>query len=374
MKKLSWFSLLVALALGVCLFLRPHAPTHRIEPTPPQSDAPASNANPVATAASPVNPPKVEWVRPAGLDEEGWRRALSLRQFMLSQNKPAALFAQVIDQDGKPVAGATLKLTLTRVDEEKLATPHFLYMNIGSELTNEVLTLSSDNRGWLTFTGRSGKMIAVDTVEKEGYLWHPGRYVFFDYEHPNGPQDFKEPSKGYVFHLWTKGIGERLIHIDYSIGVDRFGTNWYALNLLRGGVNTPGEADFRFWLATVTDSEGRPMRRFRFEAFYGGLVVNTNPYPYMAPTSGYASEWEWTYEPQGRDRTKSADEALKRVFYLSARNGKIYAAITWDWPSENSVRIVGYANPNGSRNLGPDPAKQITDPEEIRRLDLDTSQ
>jgi hypothetical protein len=30
-------------------------------------------------------------------------------------------------------------------------------------------------------------------------------------------------------------------------------------------------------------------------------------------------------------------------------------------------------NPHGSRNLEPDPAKQITDPEEIRRLDMETS-
>jgi hypothetical protein len=115
------------------------------------------------------------------------------------------------------------------------------------------------------------------------------------------------------------------------------------------------------------------MRRFRFEAFHGGFVVDTNPYPYLAPASGYASEWDWTYEPHGRDRTKSSTEVLTRRFYLLARDGKVYAALTWRWASENTVRLTGHLNPSGSRNLEPDPAKQITDPEEIRRLDKETA-
>jgi len=36
------------------------------------------------------------------------------------------------------------------------------------------------------------------------------------------------------------------------------------------------------------------------------------------------------------------------------------------------VQNTGYVNPNGSRNLEPDPQKLITDPVEIQRLDEQT--
>lgn len=369
MKKLLWLSLIVALILGVWLLFRPHGAAPRSKAPAPQTDAPASNEMPFSTGPSSSKSPKEEWVRPAGLDEERWRRALGLRQFLLSQNKPVALYARVLDQNDSPVPDATLKMTLTRVDEQKLATPRFLQMEMGSELTNEVIVLSSDSKGCFTFTGRSGKLITADALEKEGYLWQPGRYIYFDYEHPNGPQGFKEHSQGYVFHLWKKGVAEPLIHIDHRIGVDPFGTNWYAVNLLRGAATDIRNADFRFWFTTLTNVPGQPMRRFRFEAINGGIALDTNAYPFLAPANGYTPSWEWTYEPYGRDRAKSADEALKHRLYISAREGRIYAAITWHWAMENSVHIFGYVNPNGSRNLEPDLAKQITDPEEIRRLD-----
>ena len=60
---------------------------------------------------------------------------------------------------------------------------------------------------------------------------------------------------------------------------------------------------------------------------------------------------------------------MKKDFYVKIRGGKKFGMITWHWGSENGVSITGYLNPTGSRNLEPDPAKLITAPAEIQRLD-----
>lgn len=122
--------------------------------------------------------------------------------------------------------------------------------------------------------------------------------------------------------------------------------------------------DLLFWFLTTNDVNGNPTRQFRFEVSDGGLQLDRTPYPYEAPAEGYSPAWDWLYVPSG-----NASKDLVKEFFLRTRGGKIHAYLTWDFTANSAAAISGYLNPNASRNLEPDPEKQITDPEEIRRLD-----
>lgn len=333
----------------------------------PPSEAEDRLSTPVAEPSESSNPKK-----PPNISVRDWKHLLYVQEKLTRLNGPVEFYARVIDQNGQGVQGVKLSLKLSAYNPNALSN----LANYEREAVREErIELLSDGDGGFVLAGKSGTFLRVEELTKEGYTWSvladSGLQVFdYQTDRKNRLPSYANRTEGVVFHLWKKGATEPLVRVDHRVRVDPFGTNWYAINLFRGSVDSVADADFRFRSATVTDLDGQPMRWFRFEAYHGGFVANTNPYSHLAPVRGYAPEWEWTYEPRGRDRAKSAGEALKREFYLLARDGRIYAAITWHWASETSVRVTGYVNPRGSRNLEPDPAKQIADPDEIRRLDV----
>ncbi len=337
-------------------------------------DAPSNQAvGPPSLPAADTPPPEPK--RPPNIAVRDWEHLVYAQTRLVKLNGPVDFYARAIDQHGQAIAGVKLSLILSFYNPNALKR---LANYERDAVQEEQIELVSDGDGRFALSGKTGTTLRVEQLTKEGLYWSvwadPGLQSF-DYRMDRNDRSppYANRSQGAIFHLWEKVITERLVQTDFRVAVEPFGTNWYAVNLFRGSVQSNEVADFRFWFSTLTDSTGQPMRRFRFEAFHGGFVVDTNPYPYLAPTDGYASDWEWTYEPHGRDRTKSADEMLTKRFYFSARGGRVFAAITWRWASENSVHLTGFLNPTGSTNLEPDPAKQITDPEEIRRLDEETA-
>ena len=94
-------------------------------------------------------------------------------------------------------------------------------------------------------------------------------------------------------------------------------------------------------------------------------------YPYLAPTNGYVGAFTFLYRPDDPSRSGNGWE---RRFYARLRDGRMYGGFVVEFspaPSK-ALEITGYINPSGSRVLEPDPAKRITDPDEIRRLDQTT--
>ncbi len=304
--------------------------------------------------------------KPEGLSERDWQILLQVRRQLLNDNKPIEFHARVIDQFHQPVSGAVVEGRLFRNDEEKLSPANFLRFKPGDEIVRETLELISDNDGWIRLTRRRGQFIVIESLACSGYVWRFEKFQNFHYDRPNLSEDFKDRTKGHIFQVWKKGETEKLIPFHFAVPVDLEGTNWYGVDFFRGVISDGKTGDFRFWFLTTTDVNGQPARRFRFEAPDGGLQLDAKPYPYEAPADGYAPGQDWMYEPFGQHAKGNHSETLVRRFYVRGRGGKIYASVTWNFIAS---AISGYINPAGSRNLDPDPAKQITDPDEIRRLD-----
>jgi len=379
-KPLILGLLLVAFLLGILISVW-HGHHEAMPPAAMLTNAGPSNAIiPSASNVVVVKPAARPFLRPPGLDNAGWKYLSTVREMMLVENQPVEFYARVVDQDGNSVSGARLELKLTRVDVEKVLIK-FPHMNMGEEQTTQTNLVYSDSNGWIKFVGATGHYLYIWDLSAEGYASDIAHNLDTLIYEPGGKRSVNrlvemynafDPKKGYTFHLWKMGATEQLVAVNYTIGVEPDGTNWHSLNLFRGPVDDVGEGDFQFQLVTEKDAKGNPGRRFHYQAPLGGLAVDTEPYPYLAPAQGYEPAWEWYYEPYGRNEKDDSNALFKRKFYVKGRNGKIYAALTWNWYTANAAQISGYVNPNGSRNLEPDPEKLITDPAEIQRLDEQT--
>ena len=131
--------------------------------------------------------------------------------------------------------------------------------------------------------------------------------------------------------------------------------------MLRGKWKGTEPVPFREWELTL-------------ESVSGGIQETTNSFLFLGPVDGYTSKI--VYDSQSPDVKKWHRSGQPRNFFLKSRGGKIVSALTMEVMihAQDGARLhyALWANPAGSRNLEPDPAKQITDPEEIRRLDEQT--
>ena len=133
---------------------------------------------------------------------------MQARQMILAQNQPVEFYARVVDQTNKPLEGAMLCITLSRIDEKMFDTTNFFHMQMGDEIVHLPMKLLSDTNGWIKVVGITGKALWVESLGKEGYSWTMPQIDSFAYE-PNGErtvgyagmEDAFNPAKGFVFHL-----------------------------------------------------------------------------------------------------------------------------------------------------------------------------
>jgi hypothetical protein len=108
-------------------------------------------------------------------------------------------------------------------------------------------------------------------------------------------------------------------------------------------------------------NDGTYIGFFTVTVLRGGLQPTKDPYPYAAPEHGYDSGYSFEVGPS---------DSWRKGFYIKARSGRVYAGSFITFGRHGlSFEFDGLVNPAGSRVLEPDPAKLITDPHEIQRLD-----
>lgn len=385
MKKIIAL-ILVAVVSACCLwlFLRP-------DKTPPPKDVQTTSQPPATNLeiATPISElPQVVKVsnvleRPFFIDEDKWDRLMMVRQTLLSRNQPVEFYARVVDQNVQPVEGVNLSVKLHRVDEKMFATTNFLSKQLGDEIVTKTNDLVSDAQGWVQLKGVTGFALDIIRLTKDGYVsrYSDGHHRGVTYEsggRRNTSGDVQmtnawNPTKGYTFHLWKKGETEpvlqwrngcRIIRETLEHPIALFPSPGNPNDLPDLVLKTPlahpeipsGDRSYDRWIILEAAPEA-------------GIQETTMPYPYAAPQDGYGRDFKFLYQ-----RDAPGSEGWTRRFYVKARNGKVFAslAVVFSSSSGLTLQVDAIVNPNGSRNLEPDPEKQITDPEEIRRLDETT--
>lgn len=295
------------------------------------------------------------------------------RQQALTRNRPGEFHARVLDQDGHPVAGATVEADLSRVAEDRLRSSDWMAVPVGDEVERVEIKLIADSSGWVHLLGISGLRMRVESVGAPGFLWDTPQFLYYDFDRPNLSEDFRDRSKGVTFYLWRRGTVEPcLIWTRFHAVSDEKLVREICLFHPRA---QPGEQGDLILRTPLNDPEQSGDRHYdRWIVLEAGahaeLVETTDVYPYRAAAQGYQREFRWLYRQGEPDST-----SWIRRFYVRARSGCVSASLTVKFGLvPMGLEISAIVNPRGSPYLEPDPDLQISDPDTIERLDSSTRQ
>jgi hypothetical protein len=246
---------------------------------------------------------------------------------------PIRFYGKIVDwETGDPVEGARVKLTWTDLSER------------GSSEAN----LTTDAAGSFSLTGKTGKLLVVSVLGKEGYEVarasnpHSFEYAAFFESTYHRP----DPDHPVVFRVRKKMEADSMMHHEGSIKIDvgrREKLNLDAKTQLEIEVLTNGQLSEKQWSARLTVTPG-------------GIQVSTDEFPVTAPLDGYAPflfvdmntpkppQWSGLY--QGGQFFVQTSSGYGRID-LRTISGKTF------------MRYSIWINPSGSRKLELDPAKKM---------------
>lgn len=266
----------------------------------------------------------------------GSKRENLLQQALEEKNRPLDFYGRVVDQDGRSLHGVQINMRLR----------HWNTVYLGSSIA---VNLKTDDDGLFHATDAMGDVFDIESIIKEGYELEPNTRR--GYSAKGGSET--EPV---LFKMWRSDIKEVLISGSKSFRVVPDGRAYY-MNLHDGTINEAGEGDIKASIKYATEV-------IRGQAYdwsaqitvpHGGLLeeTNTNSSMYVAPTTGYASEFRLDQQILGGQHGSIGT----RRFFLKLKNGEQYGRmeIQMNAPYNSQVpgriRIIYAINPSGARIL-----------------------
>ena len=350
MKRRSYFLLAVLLiALLAWLFL-----SRRAAPIPPSAPTPArTDKTPSTWKGDDVTAGELAETPWKGTDEQKRGRIAEVRDVIKHTNQQVRFFGQVIDQDGAPLPGVKVRLSLKRTEET--------LPGMSRDVLNYI-DETSDARGLFGLTGKSGSLLMVQSLEKSGYdAPYVGNRAFWYEEIVAGRKFTPDEAKPELFRMWKKVGAERLAHADKFYGIVPDGRS-YTVDMLNEKKTEGGAAgDFK-----VSIRRPQPVAAGAkydwgcvVEGIGGGVIETQDEFMYRAPESGYLSRYEVNVsasDPQWSDRAQ-------RRLYLKSRDGRVYARmdieILANYQEKAVFSVKYFANPSSSRNLEYDPLQDV---------------
>lgn len=277
-------------------------------------------------------------------------RAQFIRDWYEAAKVPIVFYGKVVDQQGSPVVGATVKMSTASHD---------------GALFRETVT---DENGLFSLKGVKAKDLYIDDIKLTGYEPARSRWSF-NYGARHYTRHVPDQNNPVIFDMWKKSKPENiepLIKNDRSFKVKFDFTNYY-VDLInnRKMLNDNKSWDFLLRMKFEGEKINNKYSKWRvvFESTRNDGFVETNDiFMYKAPDSGYKNRVEIVLDKKNNTWATN----IKRKFYLRSQNGGLYAAMIIEvlsHPSgEGLVSIKSIVNPNGSTNLEYDPSKRILDP------------
>ena len=271
------------------------------------------------------------------------KKTNEIRQYMESQNKPIDFYGQVIDQDGNPLAGVSIKGEALRV---KVVVPAAW----GDK--DEIIPIAkeTDAAGRFEIQGITGRAVELESIQKSGYEAEPVKRAWKSTE-----GTLESPV---IFRMWSANIHEQLITGEKRFRIAPDGRT-YAIDLTKGTIDESGDGDLRVWVKRPDPIVfgQRYDWACELDVANGGLLQETDSFSSMfsAPVEGYLPSFRFDQKVG----SGWGDSTGSKRFYLMLKNGQAYGRITIELYAYYNDRIPGlivikYAiNPSGSRILRP---------------------
>ncbi len=351
---------------------RPQPIEDGVPPDLADATAPASQGEPT----KPAPPPREERgpASTANAAMQAWHG------FNLKRDGPVAFHAVVQDESGAGVSGVRATFELLSYNQKLLQQQ--MEAKDGQQLSNfltQRFEALSDNAGRVAVTGRTGHRLILLELTHSDYLL-PDRddpmrslpqwtFGFGAHAEQKGP-GVTSLERPFPIPAWRKKGGAPLIRQSLRLPVGRPPPEQGA-NLFTGEMTATPDLVATRQPARSMDAARPHDWILRLESPDGGMLLSRETYLCSAPVEGYAEHLDFDITPE---RIRADGGTGWQKAYLKLRRGHIFGAIYFRL--DNLGTAVEYSvavNPTGSPSLEPDPAKQITDPEEIRRLDEETA-
>jgi hypothetical protein len=260
-------------------------------------------------------------------------------------------FGRVVDQNGAPVPGATVYVTV-------------LYRSaLGAGQERNIIKTEGD--GSFTVSGYKGRTLDIG-LSKEGYDYEgdtgPFHYTLLVGKDARFEPDEKNPVK---FVMWKRKGAEPMVRY-YTVDVElSFDGTPQRVDLLKGRVvKEGGDIVIRAGVppgGTAMAPNGRWDWDLIFEAVDGGFVRSNRKLMSEAPAEGYLPSMNLGQRKEDKGWWGQA----KGDFYIFSR-GKLYSKVHLYFTGNphskwGRVTLDWQTNPSGSRNLEYDKAKDVTD-------------
>ena len=257
-----------------------------------------------------------------------------LQHSLSDKNSPIDFYGQVIDQQGNPIGGVTIKVYVRHWE---------LTMDAMSRPIR--MTKVTDANGRFDIHGPTGDGIDIELIEKARFDLEPSQRSF-------GPSGGRTEIP-IMFRMWSANTHERLIVGEKSFHIIPDGRMNF-LNLTNGTIAASGEGDFKIWVRRPAEiSSGQ---RYEWscgiEGNTGGLLleVDANAAMYTAPAEGY----EPSFIFEQKVGSGWGDSTGRKRFYVRLKNGKMYGRLCielfayYNDRTPGLVRVDYAVNPSGS--------------------------
>jgi hypothetical protein len=295
--------------------------------------------------------------RPDGVSSEEWESFLADCTFFAAMdNMPIQFFGKIEDQNGVPVQGATVRVSVTSYLEDASVQ----WATGGGETVDQLIDLVTDESGYFVLNGVRGRSLDINSITKVGFKDVP-KHRSYTYGERHGVRHTPDPHRPDVFRILRQGETEPLIR---TVGAAwMFADKKYGIDLMTGKFrDAVGDESSHLVLSIQIDPspKGRKDWTVFVEAPRGGIIAFEDDFDFMleAPEEGYNESIEWG---MSKDDPKWTSRLSRNIFFRS-NDGSVFAAINvqiYVGSDKVNVELTSVVNPRGSRNLEYDPAKRI---------------
>jgi hypothetical protein len=273
-----------------------------------------------------------------------------LAQLRTPENVPITFYGKVVDQDGKPLAGAKVSLVVV--------TSHFAE----NRTDKEPVALETDQIGNFTLTGFTAYAIDEISIQKHGY--ELSQKVKRGYRFGAIPDDYKpDPANPVVFKVWKHQHPDTLIHLAWHGKVPCDGTI-NRFDLSSGNLSTNGNLEIICSRIPVNlpPANINPFTyKLQIIVIGGGIRATDDEFTYLAAENDYSSSLSFG---QTADTVKwNRNTPIPKDYYIKTADGHYgRLSLKWDLAYAQSPTILKwecFINPTGSRNLEYDKLAEI---------------
>lgn len=303
------------------------------KPSPLQASKPPSSSTPASKEPNAAVTPQAQ--------EEKRKAAVDLVVSALAT--PIEFYGRVVDQNGDPVAGATVGFSAL----DKFMAP-------GSGYTG-----TSDENGLFSISGIKGARLSVN-VRKEGYYFIDSKSnASFAYGTGSDGYFRAPPTKSKPATFILQKAGEKVALLYASGGQIDVPKTGKPLGIdLATGRSGQGSLEVTSWIG---DAKKRPFDwRYQLSVPNGGIIERTGQFDFEAPADGYQPAIEISMAATAEKWSSD----VTRTYFAKLPDGR-YARFSINfYPGQrNFIVLESYVNPKpGSRNLEFDPKQQVKSP------------